>query len=62
MVDINYRLKVVFKSDPSKVFRDDDKLNEYVEEESIQWNIGKELFLKGPLFVFYEDWGLVFNY
>ena len=36
IVDIKCRLKVVSKSGPSKVFRDDDKLNEYVEEESIQ--------------------------
>ena len=36
MVDINYRLKVVFKSGRSKFFTDDDSLNEAVEQERIQ--------------------------
>ena len=62
MVDINCRLKVVFKSDRSKFFNDDDSLNEAIEQERIQWNIGKELLFQGTLFVFYEDWPLVFNY
>ena len=44
MVDINCRLKVVFKSDRSKFFNDDDSLNEAIEQERLQWNIGKELF------------------
>ena len=37
MVDINYRLKVVFKSSRSKFFSDDDSLNEAIEQEKIQW-------------------------
>ena len=36
MVDINCRLKVVFKSDRSKFFNDDDSLNEAIEQERIQ--------------------------
>ena len=45
MVDINYRLKVVFKSGRSKFFNDnDDRLNEAIEQERLQWNIGEELF------------------
>ena len=62
IVDINYRLKVVFKSGWSKFFDDNDSLNEAIEQERIQWNIGKELLFQGTLFVFYEDWPLVFNY
>ena len=45
MVDINCRLKVVFKSSRNKFFNDDGSLNEATEQERIQWNIGKELFL-----------------
>ena len=46
MVDINCRLKVVFKSGRSKFFNDDDddRLNEAIEQERLQWNIGEELF------------------
>ena len=62
IVDINCSFKVVFKSGRSKFFSDDDSLNEAIEQEGIQWNIGKELFFKVLLFVFYEDWRLVFNY
>ena len=36
MVDINCRLKVVFKSGRSKFFIDDDSLNEAIEHERIQ--------------------------
>ena len=37
MVDINYRLKVVFKSGRSKFFNDDDdRLNEAIQQERIQ--------------------------
>ena len=36
MVDINCCLKVVFKSDRSKFFIDDDSLNEAIEHERIQ--------------------------
>ena len=36
MVDINCRLKVVFKSGQSKFFIDDDSLNEAIEHERIQ--------------------------
>ena len=36
MVDINCRLKVVFKSDRGKFFNDDDSLNEAIEQERIQ--------------------------
>ena len=36
MVDINYRLKVVFKSSRSKFFSDDDSLNKAIEQEKIQ--------------------------
>ena len=42
MIDINCCLKVVFKSRRSKMFSDDDSLNEAIEEESI----GKVLFFK----------------
>ena len=36
MVDINSRLKVIFKSGQSKFFIDDDNLNEVIEHERIQ--------------------------
>ena len=36
MVDINSRLKVIFKSGQSKFFIDDDNLNEAIEHERIQ--------------------------
>ena len=36
MVDINCRLKVVFKSGRSKFFNDEDSLNEAIEQERIQ--------------------------
>ena len=36
MVDINCCLKVVFKSDRSKFFIDDDSLNEAIEHERTQ--------------------------
>ena len=36
MVDIDCRLKVVFKSGRSKFFSDDDSLNEATEQEKIQ--------------------------
>ena len=36
IVDINCRLKVIFKSGRSKFFSDDDSLNEAIEQEGIQ--------------------------
>ena len=36
MVDINCRLKVVFKCGRSKSFNDDDSLNDANEQEKIQ--------------------------
>ena len=36
MVEINCRLKVVFKSGRSKFFNDEDSLNEAIEQERIQ--------------------------
>ena len=36
IVDINCRLKVIFKSGRSKFFTDDDSLNEAIQQERIQ--------------------------
>ena len=43
MVDINCRLKVVFKGGGSNFFIDDDSLNLAIEKEKIQKSMGKVL-------------------